>query len=161
MHGHIPITGKPHFPIFRHLIPIHAHNHLHPNSFDLWVYSSFFPKLPYSWPNGLISLPPYGPFFTMDERAWSLCNGTHAMDPLSCPTYCSTLSALRNLSFEVWHAAVRADVKAWFAGAGREDQRKSIRTLLLTPLIDPIPPHPTLSIRDLLTDRKKLLPQLV
>ena len=161
MYGSIPITGKPHFSIFRHLIPIHAHNHLHPNSFDLWVYSSFFSKLSYSWPNGLVSLPQYEPFFTMDERNCSLCNGTHAMDPLSCLTYCSSLSGLRDLSFDVWHVDVRPAVKAWFLGADREDQRKFIRTLLPTSLIDSIPAHPTLSTRDLLAHRKKLLPQLV
>ena len=40
--GSILIAGKPHYHLFRHLIPKHAHPDLHPRSFDIWRYSSFF-----------------------------------------------------------------------------------------------------------------------
>ena len=72
--GNILISGKPNYHLFRHLIPKHAHPDLHTRSFDIWRYSSFFSRLNFSWPNGLINLPDYEYFTQIDDRHCSLCN---------------------------------------------------------------------------------------
>ena len=54
--GAILIQGKPHYHLYKHKIPKHAHPDLHPRSFDLWKYS-FLSRLSFSWPNDLVNIP--------------------------------------------------------------------------------------------------------
>lgn len=65
----ILFAGKPHFLLFKHEIPLHAHPDLHERSFDLWRFSSFFPRLSFSWAN----IPTYEFFSQIDDRYAGQC----------------------------------------------------------------------------------------
>ena len=80
----ILVQGKPHYHLYKHKISRHAHPDLHPRSFDLWRYSSFLSRLSFFWPKGLVNIPMYKCFNTVDERRCSLCSTIHAFDAMSC-----------------------------------------------------------------------------
>mmetsp|Transcript_3721 Transcript_3721/g.6577 ORF Transcript_3721/g.6577 Transcript_3721/m.6577 type:complete len:292 (-) Transcript_3721:42-917(-) len=159
--GAILIQGKPHYHLYKHKIPRHAHPDLHPRSFDLWRYSSFFSRLSFSWPNGLVNIRTYEFFNTMDERMCSLCNSIHAFDALSCLAQCHQLNNTLRLAFDVWHPQAQQIVKEWFRRADRDDKCKFVRTLLPQSLIDLLQGIDGLSISDILKHRKPLLQNLL
>ena len=159
--GSILISCKPHYHLFRHLIPKHAHPNLHNRSFDLWSYSSFFSRLNFSWPNGLINLPDYEYFTQIDDRHCRLCNQVHPFDALSCLAQCGHLSYARDLSFDVWPIPVQHIVSAWYTQANRDDKRKFVRKLLPKSLISSLSGVIGLQLREILAHRKPRLAPLI
>jgi len=83
-------------------IPKHAHPDLYARSFDLWKYGSYFSRLNFSWPNGLINLASYEFYTEMHERLCSICKSIHAFDALSSLAHCRSLAHILALSYEVW-----------------------------------------------------------
>jgi len=159
--GAIVIKGKPHYHLYKHKIPRHAHPDLHPRSFDLWRYSSFFSRLSFSWPNGLVNIRTFEWFNTLDERRCSLCNSIHAFDALSCLAQCTQLSPVLDLAFQTWHPQTQTVVRDWFRQADRDDKRKFVRTLLPLSLMNILQGINGLSIAEILDYRKPKLPDLL
>ena len=159
--GAILIQGKPHYHLYKHKIPRHAHPDLHPRSFDLWKYSSFFSRLSFSWPNGLVNIPGYEFFNTMDERRCSLCNSIHAFDALSCLAQCTHLTPVLDLAFQTWHPQLQDKVKNWYGQADRDEKRKFVRTLLPFSLTNSLQGVDGLPLSDILNHRRPLLPDLL
>ena len=157
----IPIHGKPHYHLYKHKISRHAHPDLHTRSFDLWRYSSFFSRLSFSWPNGLVNIPTYEFFNTMDERWCSLCNSIHAFDALSSLAQCRQLAPALDLAFQVWPLPVQGKVRDWFRQAGRDSKRKFVRTLLPLTLTSALHNVDGLSFSDMLAHRKPRLSGLL
>ena len=157
----ILIQGKPHFHLFRRKISRHAHPDLHTRSFDLWRYSSFFSRLSFSWPNGLVNIPTYEFFNTMDERWCSLCNLVHPFDALSSLAQCAQLAPALDLAFQVWPLPAQGVVRDWFRHTGRDSKRKFVRTLLPLTLTSVLHNVNGLSLSDMLAHRKPLLPGLL
>ena len=154
----ILISGKPHYHLFRHMIPKHAHPDLHHRSFDIWRYSSFFSRLSFSWPNGLVNLPNYEFFNQIDDRHCSLCDQVHPFDALSCLAQCRHLSYARSLAFDVWPPPAQPIILDWYQTATRDDKRKFIRTLLPKSLITRLESINGLPLREILAFRNPSCP---
>ena len=150
----ILISGKPHYHLFRHLIPKHAHPDLHHRSFDIWICSSFFSRLSFSWPNGLVNLPNYEYFNQIDDRHCSLCDQVHPFDALSCLAQCRHLSYARSLAFDAWPPPAQDTVKDWCHSASRDDKRKFTRTLLPKSLVTRLESINGLPLKEILAYRK-------
>ena len=65
------------------------------------THASFFSRLSFSWPNGLVNLPDY------EHRHCSLCDQVHPFDALSCLAQCTHLTYARSLAFDVWPTPIQ------------------------------------------------------
>ena len=122
-------------------------------SFDIWRLSSFFSRLAFSWPNGLVNIPNYEYFNQIDDRHCSLCDQVHPFDALSCLAQCQHLTYAPSLAFDAWPSPAQQVVTSWYQLASRDEKRKFIRTLPPKSLISKLQCIKGLSLKEILAYR--------